>query len=62
MTEHYAQHSWYEQCAVRRAYALCRYSNVAKAGMELTVHHHTDNNISHHSLESRPSVQNVMDD
>lgn len=33
-----------------------------KAGMELTFHHQADNNISHQSLETMYSVQNVTDD
>lgn len=34
----------------------------AKADMEFTFHHQTDNNISHYSLETMHSVQNVTDD
>lgn len=58
------QHSWCGQCADRIAYSLCniQMSQTEKAGMALTFRHQTENNISHHSLESIHSVQNVTDD
>lgn len=58
------KHNWYGQYAVKIAYPLCniQMSQTEKAGMALKFHHQTENNISHHSLETMHSVQNVTDD